>query len=49
MHRTQNAVPGLYEVRNGRLQKKKIIFYAAQNGGYTPGGDTSGITVPHSL
>ncbi len=28
----QNAVPGLYEGRNGRLQK-----IAAKNGGYTPG------------
>ncbi len=31
----QNAVPELYEGRNGRLQKK--IFFAAKNGGYTPG------------
>ncbi len=40
----QNAVPGLYEGRNGRSQKI-FIFFAAKNGGSTPGGYTSGITV----
>ncbi len=39
----QKSFPGLYEGRNGRLQKK--LFLAAKNGGHTPGGYTSGITV----
>ncbi len=29
----QNAFPGLYESRNGRLQKKFYFFLAAKNGG----------------
>ncbi len=40
----QNAFPGLFEVRNGGLTKKKF-FCSQKMGENTPCGYTSGITV----
>ncbi len=45
----QNAVPGLYEGRNGRLYKKFFFNFCSQKWGFIPAGYTPGITLWHTI